>query len=265
MADGLWPSAICHPLFADKMKLYGKNPVLERLKSNPQSIQKILIQQNHPEACYIRSKAKKWNIPIFFIPRDRMHRLGQNIHAQGIIMEVEQFAYVPFDEMLTAALCKNQSPVFIDELNDPQNLGGIIRSLGCLGNFSVVFPKHDSVSVTEAVLRVACGGENYVEISQVSNLGHAIWLAKEAGFWIAGTVVEGGKNLFETALPFPLALVMGSEQKGIREIIKKKLDLELTISVLPSRMSFNVAHAAAILAYEIAKQKKKSARTPQLP
>jgi len=240
------------------MRLYGKNPVLERIRTNPQTIKRIFIQDGHPDAGYIRQKAKKGSIPIVCVPKTKLLKVGGSHHTtQGIVADVEDFHYAAYDEILERALEKNKTLILLDRLNDPQNLGGIIRSLGCLGNFSVVLPTHDSVSVTEAVLRVACGGENYVEITQVSNLAQAIEHAKEAGFSIAGTVVEGGKDLFETPLPFPLGLVMGSEQKGIREMIKNKLDLELTIPVSPRGMSFNVAHATAILAYEIARQKKK--------
>lgn len=238
------------------MKLYGKSPVLERLKSNPRTIKKILIQEDHPEGPYIRQKAKKWNIPIFFIPRDRMHKLGQRLHSQGLLVEVEDFFYVPYEEMLERAWRENQSLLFLDQLNDPQNLGGIIRSLGCLGNFGIVLPKHGSVEVTEAVLRVACGGDNYVAISKVANLANAVGLAKKRGFWIAGTVVNEGQDLTRTELFFPLALVVGSEHKGIREIIKKHLDVELTIPMASPRLSLNAAHAATIFAYEIIRQKK---------
>ena len=197
------------------------------------------------------------------VPKTKLLKIGGLYHTtQGIVVDVEDFHYAAYDEILERALGKNKTLIFLDRLNDPQNLGGIIRSLGCLGNFSVVLPTHDSVSVTEAVLRVACGGENYVEITQVANLAQALGRAKEAGFWIAGGVLEDGKDLFQTPLPFPLGLVMGSEQKGIREIIKNKLDLKLTIPVSPRGMSFNVAHASAILAYEIAKQKKQNAAKP---
>lgn len=240
------------------MKLYGKNPVLERLKSNPKTIKKILIEQDHPEASYIRQKAKKWNIPIFFIPRERMYRLGQHIHSQGVLVEVEDFFYVPYEEMLDRAFTENRSLIFLDQLNDPQNLGGIIRSLGCLGNFGIVLPKRESVEVTEAVLRVACGGDNYVAVSKVTNLANALALAKKKGFWIAGTVVKDGQDLTQTKLSFPLGVVVGSEQKGIRDIIKRHLDVELTIPMAAPRLSFNVAHATTILAYEIIRQKNQT-------
>ena len=237
------------------MKLYGKNPVLERLKSNPKSIKKILIAQDHSELSYIRLKAKKWNIPLFAIPKDRMYKLGKDLHAQGLLVEVEDFSYMPYEEMLDRAFTQNQSLIFFDQLTDPQNLGGIIRSLACLGGFGIILPKHSSVEVTEAVLRVACGGDNYVTVSKVANLANALALAKKKGFWIAGTVVNEGQDLTQTQLSFPLALVVGSEQKGIRDIIKRHLDVELTIPTAVPRLSLNAAHATTILAYEITRQK----------
>ncbi len=240
------------------MKLFGKNPALERLKSNPQTIRKIFIQEQHPDASYIRQKAKKWNIPVFSIPKNKILKLAPHQNTQGILVEVEDFAYTLYDELIEEAKKKKRTLIFLDGLNDPQNLGGIIRSLGCLGSFAVVLPVHGSVEITEAVLRVASGGDNYVQVAKVQNLVQALGVAKKEGFWIAGTVVQGGKDLFDIELPFPLALVIGSEQKGIRDVIKKQLDLELTIPMGPERMSLNVAHATTILAYEVTKQKNKN-------
>lgn len=238
------------------MKLYGKNPVLERLKTQPKTIKKILIQEGHLEESYIREKAKKWNIPFFAIPKDRMRKLGDHLNAQGLIVDVDDFAYLTYHDLLDQALEKDQTIIFLDELTDPQNFGGILRSLACLGHFCVVLPKHGSVEVTEAVLRVACGGDNYVPVAKVSNLTNAISDAKEKGFWIAGTVVHGGEDIMTTQLSFPLALVIGSEQKGIRDITKKHLDLGITIPMSEPRLSMNAAHATSIFAYEINRQKK---------
>ncbi len=243
------------------MKLYGKNPVLERLKTNPKSIHKIFIEEGHVEAAYIRKKAKKWNIPVFSVPRSKMLKMGQTHNTQGVLVEVEDFPYVEFDTLLENAVEKKRVLVFLDSLNDPQNLGAIIRSFACLGNFSLVLPKHDSVDITETVLRVASGGDNYIKVAKIQNLNNAIVKAKEAGFWVAGTVVKGGQTLWETKLPFPLGLVIGSEQKGIRDVIRKHLDIELTIPMAADRMSFNVAHAAAVFAYEIIRQQNERIKT----
>lgn len=247
------------------MKLFGRNPVLERLKSNPKTIRKIYLEEGQPDSSYIRKKAKEWDIPVFSVPRSKMIKYGRNIRVQGIIIEIDDFQYVSYRDLLEKALKKRHSLFFLDNLNDPQNLGVLIRSLACLGDFAIVLPTHDSVEVTEAVLRVASGADNYIAISKVTNLNQAIASAKEAGFWIAGTVVEGGQDLTEAALPFPLAVVIGSEHKGIRDIIRKQLDLEITIPMSAPRLSFNAAQAATIIGYEIKRQKNKPRQSENAP
>ncbi len=237
------------------MKLYGKNPVIERIKSNPQSIRRILIEEGHQDHGYIAQKARKWGIPVSVVLASQLLKIARNLNTQGVVADVDDFAYIPYEDLLDESLKKNGVLVFLDGVNDPQNLGVIIRSLGCLGDFAIVLPTKESVSVTEAVLRVASGGENYIRLSQVSNLGKAVVKARDAGFWIAGSVVQDGEDLMNTKLQFPLGLVLGSEQKGIRDIIKKHLDLKVTIPMAKERMSLNVAQAATIFAYEITKQK----------
>src|SRR3989338_5712241 len=152
------------------MKLYGKNSVLERLKSNPESIHRILLEQGHEDHGYIAQKAKKWGIPVAAVPITQIMKLARNHNTQGIIADIDDFVYMSYPELVEQAVEKNKILVFLDGVTDPQNLGAIIRSLGCLGGFAIVLPTHDSVSVTETVLRVASGGDNYVTVSRVSNL-----------------------------------------------------------------------------------------------
>lgn len=238
------------------MKLYGKNPVLERLKTTPKSIKKIYVQQDHSEASYLRKKAKQHGISFVSIPKSKVLKLSRNIKTQGILAEVDDFAYMPFEDLLNSAKKKKSTIVFLDGLNDPQNLGAIMRSLACLGHFYIVLPRHDSVDVTEAVMRVASGADNYIQVAKVPNLSHAIKQTKESGFLIAGGVIEGGEDITEIELPFPLCLVIGSEQKGIRDVIVQKLDLKITIPMRYGHISLNVAQATTIFCYEITKQKK---------
>lgn len=245
------------------MKLFGRNTVIERLRTNPKSIRKIYIQHGFKGTLYIHKKAKQWGIPILPVPQSKMMKIGRDKNAQGILIDVEDFTYIPYDELLETALKKKRCPVFLDGINDPQNFGAILRSLACLGKFSVVLPTHDSVSVTETVLRVASGGDNYVPVAKVSNLGNAIKKAQEEGFQIAGAVVQGGESLDTVTLPYPLGLVIGSEQKGIRDAVRKCLDVELSIPMACDTLSFNVAHAATVLCYEITRQKKNYQKTKQ--
>ncbi len=238
------------------MKLYGRNSVIERLRTNPKSIRQILIQEGHPELSYISKKARKWNIPFSIVPKTKILKLARNTNTQGVLLEVEDFPYILLTDLLELALKKRKTVVFLDNLNDPQNLGSIMRTLACLGQFAIVLPTHDSVEVTETVLRVASGGDNYVPVAKVANLSQAIRKAKEEGFFIAGGVVQGGQKLNETTFPWPLGLVIGSEHKGIRDVVLKVLDLQVSIPMEVELLSLNVAQAVTILAYEITRQKK---------
>ena len=238
------------------MKLYGKNSVIERLRFNPASIRQIFIQSGYREAGIIQKKARQCGVGVRIIEKTHMGRLNQH-NSQAVVMDVEDFDYADFDEILEKAKTKKHTIFFLDNLNDPQNLGAIMRSLGCLGRFSLVLPTHNSVHVTEAVLRVACGAENHIPVARVSNLSQAIKRAKEAGLWIAAAVVEDGEDVTKASFPFPLGIVVGSEQKGVRDAVLKNVDLKITIPMAVDTLSFNVAHAVAIIGYEITKQKIK--------
>ncbi|MBF0620206.1 MAG: RNA methyltransferase [Candidatus Omnitrophica bacterium] len=238
------------------MKIYGKNPVLERLKANPKSIRKIFVEFGNPEHSYVAQKARQHNIPIVAVPCSKMHKLSRDLNTQGLLIEVDPFDYIDYDDLLDLVIAENVTLLFLDGLTDPQNLGSIIRSLGCLGGFAIVLPTHDSVHVTDAVLRVACGGDNYVRIAKVNNLNNAIEKAKSKEIWIAGSVVKDGEDICKAKLPFPLGIVVGSEQKGIREITISRIDVKLTIPMAQVRMSLNAAHASTIFCYEAFKQKK---------
>lgn len=239
------------------MRVYGKNPVIERLKADPHSIIKIYLQNGHPDAGYIYKKAKKNGIPIHAMPKVKMDKISRNLNAQGLMAEIGEFMYLDYSELLDRARDKNLCLVFADGLTDPQNLGGMIRSCACLGGFALVLPTHGSVSVTETVIRVACGGEIYVPIAKVANIGKAVRRAKEQGFLIAGTVVQGGDDLYHTEFSFPLGLIIGSEQKGIRPVVRTLLDYEVTLPMAQPRMSLNAAHAATLFCYEVARQRRR--------
>ncbi|MBF0121909.1 MAG: RNA methyltransferase [Candidatus Omnitrophica bacterium] len=238
------------------MKIYGKNPVLERLKSNPQSIKRIFVQAGHPEHSYIALKAKKYGIPIIVSHAHQLLKVGKSRNTQGLVMDVEDFSYSNYEELLDVAVEQGLILIFLDGLMDPQNLGGILRTVGSLGGFAVILPTHDSVEVTDTVLRVACGGENHTKVSKVNNLNNALEKAKDKGFTIAGSVVKDGVSIYDAVLPFPLGIVIGSEDKGIRDIVQQRLDLKLTIPMAQPRMSLNAAHATTIFSYEAIKQKK---------
>lgn len=239
------------------MYLYGKNSVVERLKANPKSVKKIFLQENF-SGQHLFDAIKTTDIPVKQVSEKELARIKRADRLQGIIAEVDKFSYTPFEELLHSSKNKDMSFVFIDNINDPHNLGSIIRIAACFGGFSVVIPEHRTCEINDTVMHVASGGENFVPVSMVNNMTTALLAAKKAGYWIVGTVVEDGEDINKISLPFPLCLVLGSEGKGIRHGIKKHLDLRVSLPMRGASLSFNVAMTAAIFCHEITRQKSKS-------
>jgi len=239
----------------DAMLLYGKNSVLERLKLNPASIKKIFLQEGF-NAPNIEGLIKKSKIPQESLSSRELERIKRGKDLQGIVARVDRFEYIPYDDLLDQADKKKQTIIFLDRINDPHNLGVIIRTVACFGGFALVIPKFEACDVNETVLHVASGGENYLSISKASNLSNAIIMAKKRGYWIAGAIAgSDAKDISSSTLPFPLGLVLGSEGGGIRYGVEKHLDIRVKIPMKGAKLSFNVNIACAILCHEIAKQK----------
>lgn len=238
----------------NSMYLYGKNPVLERLKADPESIRRIFLQKNF-NAPHISEVIKAAGIPVKRVTEKELTGIKRADRLQGIVAEVGRFRYMDFKDLLSASADKNLSLIFLDSINDPHNLGSIIRILACFGGFAVAIPEHNACEVNETVLHVASGGENYLPVTRVTNLSRALIEVKKAGYWAVGAVTEGGEDINSVSLPFPLCLVLGSEGKGIRYGLQKHLDLKISLPMTGAALSFNVAMSCAIFAHEIAKQK----------
>jgi 23S rRNA (guanosine2251-2'-O)-methyltransferase len=236
------------------MLLYGKNSILECLKANPESIKRIFIQENF-NALEIMEIIESANIPLKRVTEKELLRIKRADRLQGIVAEVDKFTYTPLEKLLYRSEDKPLSFIFLDSINDPHNLGSIMRITACFGDFAIVIPRHGSCEVNETVLHVASGGENFTPVSIVTNLSNALMEAKKAGYWAVGAVVEGGKDINNITLPFPLCLVLGSEGKGIRYGLQKHLDLKVTLPMGGAPLSLNVAMACAILCHEITRQR----------
>lgn len=236
------------------MLLYGKNPVMERLKANPASIRRIFLQDNF-RASHIINAIESRGIPVKRVTEKDLYRVKRADRLQGIVAEVDKFTYTPLEKLLHDE--RQLTLLFLDGINDPHNLGSIIRIAACLGGFAVVIPQHGACQVNETVLHVASGGENYTPVSMVTNISTALREAKKAGYWAAGAVVEGGDDINTISFPFPLCLVLGSEGKGIRYGIQKQLDLKVHLPMRGASLSLNVAMACAIFCHEVAKQRYK--------
>ena len=236
------------------MMIYGKNPVLERLRANPDSIKELYLQKRTDLSAIVR-EAKSKNISFKSIEKDELFKLvGTAAHSQGVAAEIEDFKYVEFDKLIKDSLDGNIIMVFLDGITDPQNLGSIIRTVACLGGFSLVLPKFRSATVNETVLRVANGGENYIEISVVDNVATSLNKIREKGIKIAGASLESTKNLYDLDLSHPFALVIGAEGKGIRPGVEKNLDIDFFIPMNGAELSFNAGVSVAIITSEISRK-----------
>ena len=236
------------------MYLYGKNSILERLKADSKSIRKIFLQDNF-NAQHVLDAIRARHIPIKSVSEKELTRIKRADRLQGIVAEVNKFKYAAFEELLENPPVENMSFIFLDSINDPHNLGSILRIAACFGGFAVVIPKHSSCEVNDTVMHVASGGENFIPVAMVTNMSTAIIKAKKHGYWIVGTVVKDGEDVNKASLPFPMCLVLGSEGKGIRHGVMKQVDLKVRLPMRGVALSFNVAMASAIFCHEISRQR----------
>ena len=238
------------------MLLYGKNSVFARLKVAPGTIRKILIGDSFKSQGF-DELIKATRIPVEVLTSLELSRVKSAKTLQGIIAKFDPFGYTSFDQLITRAQKNQLSLIFLDRIRDPQNLGAIMRTSACFGNFALIIPKHKASEVTETALHIAAGGENYVPIAKVSSISTAIIQAKEAGLWIVGAdTSDQAQSLNSVSFPFPLGFVLGFEGGGIRYGVGKNLNMRVGIPMKGVKLSLNVSVACAIFCHEISKQRR---------
>jgi 23S rRNA (guanosine2251-2'-O)-methyltransferase len=231
------------------------NPLLEILKSSPQRVNKILIQKdsNKPDIAEIVRLSKRSHISLQFVPKKRLDLLDKK--HQGVAAFVLPKAFVSVDAILESA----ELPflLLLDGVEDPQNLGAIIRTAEGAGIDGLVLPERRAAGVTGAVASVSAGAVEHLKISRVTNLVRVMDDLRKRGVWLVGA--EGGSHeyWYDFDYTVPLGLVLGSEGKGLRPLVKAKCDRVLSIPLLGKLTSLNVAAAAAIFCFEVVRQRKK--------
>lgn len=240
----------------DSEWLYGLNPIREALKAG-RNIKCIFISYRRKDGLKeIKELAEKKEIPVIFkdtVFFDSRFKKGH----QGIAAEVHHKEYTTLDEMLEIPLSKKEIPLFliIDCLEDPRNLGAILRVADAAGVHGIVLQSHRSVTLSSEVSKVSAGAVEYVPVTMVSNIKHAIKRMKETGITIVGTEAESDKELWKTDFMQPLAIVIGSEGKGIRKTVSEKCDIIVKIPMFGRINSLNVSVATGIILFEILRQR----------
>jgi len=237
--------------------LEGRNPIREALKSG-RSIERILVARGELEGSVrqVLAMARERKIVIQEVERSHLDELAQSGAHQGIIAIVSPYRYVEVEDILRSAREKEEDPfvIILDEITDPHNLGSVIRTAECCGAHGVIIPKRRAVGLTPAVAKSSSGAVEYVPVAKVTNIAVVIEQLKKEGLWIAGADMGGG-TYFNQDLKGPLALVIGSEGTGIGRLIKEKCDFLVSIPLKGRIESLNASVAAAILMYEVVRQR----------
>ena len=238
----------------------GRNAVLELLESG-KDINKIFVTrgEKHGSINKIIAIAKERKIIIVEKDKRQMEQMAQNQNYQGVIAIVPPFEYCEIEDILDRAKELNEDPfiLILDGIEDPHNLGSIIRTAETAGVHGIVIPKRRAASVNSTVNKVSAGAVQYMKIARVTNITDAIEKLKESGLWICGTDINTDKYYYNQDLTGPIGIVIGNEGNGISEKVKKNCDFLVKIPMKGKVTSLNAAVYAGIIAYEVVKQKKK--------
>jgi 23S rRNA (guanosine2251-2'-O)-methyltransferase len=240
--------------------IIGRKPVLEALNSNEEIEQVyILFGQQGNIINAIRVAAKKRGIKCNQIPLERFKTYAPSQNAQGVIALKQDFKFSTLGEILQKALSFGEALpliLILDEIQDPHNVGAILRSAECSGVNGIILTKHNSATITSTVTKVSAGATEHLKICQVNNLSQTIDELKEKGFWIVGSSLENAKNYTEVDYKIPIALIVGNEEKGIRKLTASKCDFLVKIPMSGKIQSLNVSVATGVLLFEILRQRQ---------
>jgi 23S rRNA (guanosine2251-2'-O)-methyltransferase len=222
-------------------------------------LNKLFVEKDNEDTMISRivAMAREKNIPIQYLERKKLDMMSQARIHQGVILDVAAQEYVEVEDILGKAEEKGEKPfiLVLDEITDTNNLGSIIRSAECSGVHGIIIPKRRSATLNATVAKVAAGALEYVPVARVSNLVQTLRELKEEGLWVVGADMEGESNYYDADLTGPCALVIGSEGEGLSRLVKDECDLMVRIPMKGKISSLNAGVAAALIMFEISKQR----------
>lgn len=236
--------------------IYGRNNVLELLQEGTRSVSKIVLMKNmreNPKISQIVDIAKKRGIIFQFLPKEKFFQFKEISH-QGVIAYVSPVKYVDFDDFIEKK--KEYKKVIVtDGVEDPHNMGSIIRTAVCAGFDAIIFPSRRNATINATVEKSSAGAINHIDLIMVNSLSSIVDKLKDNNFWIIATDIDAKDNYYDIDYcDMNFAIVMGSEKEGISSTILKKADYKIKIPMLKQFDSLNVANAASIVIYESVKQ-----------
>ncbi|MDO4523450.1 MAG: 23S rRNA (guanosine(2251)-2'-O)-methyltransferase RlmB [Eubacteriales bacterium] len=241
----------------EELTIEGRNAVIEAFRAG-RTVDKLFVLdgcQDGPIRTILR-EAKKHDVIINYVAKERLDQLSETGKHQGVIAFAAAYEYAQVEDMLALAAQKGEPPflILLDNIEDPHNLGAIIRTANQAGAHGVIIPKRRAVGLTATVAKTSAGALNYTPVAKVTNLGKTIDELKEKGLWFVCADM-GGETMYRLDLKGPIGLVIGSEGEGVSRLVKEKCDFIASIPMKGEIDSLNASVAAGVLAFEILRQR----------
>lgn len=241
----------------EELTIEGRNAVIEAFRSG-KTIDKVFILDGCQDGPIqtIKREAKKHDCIVQFVKKERLDQLSETGHHQGVIAYAAAYEYAEVEDILQAARDKGEAPFIflLDNIEDPHNLGAIIRTANLAGAHGVIIPKRRAAGLTATVARTSAGALNYTPVAKVTNLAAAIEELKKEGLWFVCADM-GGESMYRLNLTGPMGLVIGNEGEGVSRLVREKCDFIASIPMKGDIDSLNASVAAGVLAYEIVRQR----------
>lgn len=246
-------------------RIYGRNPVLELLRSGSRQVEElaILAAGRGPELHELLALARQKGVKVSFRTRDQLTAMAGSPHHQGTVARVAEAQYLELEDLLPLPAARGEAAFFLalDQVQDPRNLGALLRVAEGAGAHGVILPKRHAAGLTPAAAKASMGATEFVPVARETNLVSALERLKKQGVWLVGGVPAGGVPPWEADLVLPLCLVLGGEGSGLRSLILRTCDLLVSLPMKGKVGSLNVAAAAAVLCYEVVRQRGKEKRS----
>ncbi len=245
--------------------IVGRKPVLEALKAGT-LLEKIVLLQGVRGVIIdeIAGLAQRLKVPVVLMNRQEFRSLASDVTTQGIVALVARKPSASLDDLFARAAERNEAGfmLLLDEIEDPQNLGALVRTAECAGVHGVVVPRHHAAPVNSAAVKASAGATEHMAIAEVTNLVAVIGELKERGYWIVGLDGDGDRDYTEVDYSTPVALVVGNEGKGIRRLVREHCDFVVRIPVYGNVASLNASVAGALVMYEVVRRRRPASGAP---
>lgn len=243
----------------EEFVIEGRNAVIEAFRAG-KTVDKLFVLEHCKEGSMntVLREAKKHDTIINYVKKERLDRMSETGKHQGVIAYIAAFEYATVDDILKKAEDKGEPPfvVILDDIEDPHNLGAIIRTANLAGAHGVIIPKHRAAGLTATAVKASAGAVSYTPVAKVTNISKTIEELKDKGLWFVCADM-GGTTMYDLDLKGPIGLVVGNEGKGVSRLVKEKCDFIASIPMFGDIDSLNASVATGVLAYEIVRQRMK--------